>query len=73
MDNRPGAAGYIGVETAARATHDGYTFLLGNVGTMAINQAVQISYKWGAGPTTIGLLSYEVPRIIFEILTIPRI
>ncbi len=37
VDNRPGAAGYIGVETAARATNDGYTFLLGNVGTMAIN------------------------------------
>jgi tripartite-type tricarboxylate transporter receptor subunit TctC len=37
VDNRPGAAGSIGVETAARATPDGYTFLLGNVGTMAIN------------------------------------
>ena len=37
VDNRAGAAGYIGVETAARATADGYTFLLGNVGTMAIN------------------------------------
>ena len=37
MDNRGGAAGNIGVELAARATPDGYTFLLGNVGTMAIN------------------------------------
>ncbi|MEK7875056.1 MAG: tripartite tricarboxylate transporter substrate binding protein, partial [Pseudomonadota bacterium] len=37
VDNRGGAAGNIGVEVAARATPDGYTFLLGNIGTMAIN------------------------------------
>ncbi len=37
VDNRGGAAGNIGVELAARANADGYTILLGNVGTMAIN------------------------------------
>ncbi|HEX2829312.1 MAG TPA: tripartite tricarboxylate transporter substrate binding protein [Burkholderiales bacterium] len=37
VENRAGAAGNIGVELAARASPDGYTFLLGNVGTMAIN------------------------------------
>ena len=37
VDNRGGAAGNIGVEVSVRATPDGYTFLLGNVGTMAIN------------------------------------
>ncbi|MBI4195539.1 MAG: tripartite tricarboxylate transporter substrate binding protein [Betaproteobacteria bacterium] len=37
VDNRGGAAGNIGVEAAVRASPDGYTFLLGNVGTMAIN------------------------------------
>jgi tripartite-type tricarboxylate transporter receptor subunit TctC len=37
VDNRGGAAGNIGVEVAVRASPDGYTFLLGNVGTMAIN------------------------------------
>ena len=37
VDNRGGAAGNIGVEMAVRATPDGYTFLLGNIGTMAIN------------------------------------
>lgn len=37
VDNRAGAAGNIGVEVAAKANPDGYTFLLGNVGTMAIN------------------------------------
>ncbi len=37
VDNRAGASGNIGVEVAAKANPDGYTFLLGNVGTMAIN------------------------------------
>lgn len=39
-DNRAGAAGNIGVEIAARSAPDGYTVLLGNVGTMAINPSV---------------------------------
>lgn len=37
IDNRGGASGNIGVEVAARAPADGYTILLGNIGTMAIN------------------------------------
>ncbi len=37
IDNRGGADGNIGVEAAYKATPDGYTILLGNVGTMAIN------------------------------------
>jgi tripartite-type tricarboxylate transporter receptor subunit TctC len=40
IDNRSGAAGNIGVEVAARASSDGHTILLGNVGTMAINPSV---------------------------------
>ena len=40
LDNRAGASGNIGVEVAARANPDGYTFLLGNVGTMAINPSI---------------------------------
>ncbi len=37
VDNRAGAAGNLGVEVAARSNPDGHTFLLGNIGTMAIN------------------------------------
>ena len=40
IDNRTGASGNIGVELAARAPADGYTMLLGNVGTMAVNPAI---------------------------------
>jgi len=37
VENRTGASGNIGTEYAARAKPDGYTFLLGSPGTMAIN------------------------------------
>lgn len=45
VENRVGASGYVGVETAAKATPDGYTFLLGNIGTMAINASVFPKFK----------------------------
>jgi tripartite-type tricarboxylate transporter receptor subunit TctC len=40
IENRPGASGNIGVEAAARSAPDGYTLLLGNVGSIAINPGV---------------------------------
>ena len=40
IDNKPGAGGTIGTAEAARAAPDGYTFVLGNLGTHAINTAV---------------------------------
>jgi tripartite-type tricarboxylate transporter receptor subunit TctC len=42
-DNRPGAAGNIGVEIAARAQPDGYTILVGNVSTNTINPTTYAS------------------------------
>jgi len=37
VDNRPGAAGNVGLELTARAKPDGYTLVAGNVGTQSIN------------------------------------
>ena len=40
IDNRPGAGGTIGMEIAARAAPDGYTLVMGHIGTIAVNPAL---------------------------------
>ena len=40
IDNRPGAAGNIGSELVAKSAPDGYTLLMGTVGTHAINPSL---------------------------------
>ena len=37
VENRPGAAGIIGVEAAARSPADGYTLLIGTISTHSMN------------------------------------
>jgi len=40
IDNVPGAGGSLGAEKAARSPADGYTLLMGHIGTLAVNPAL---------------------------------
>ena len=40
VDNRPGAGGRLGTELAAKSAPDGYTLIMGNAGSHAINSAL---------------------------------
>ena len=40
VDNKPGAAGSIGMEYAAHQSPDGYAFVIGNLGPVAVNPLI---------------------------------
>ncbi len=40
VENRAGASGIVGAEVAAKSASDGYTLMMGNISTLAINAAV---------------------------------
>jgi len=46
VENRPGAGGVVGTEASAKSPADGYTVIMGNAGSHAINQALypKLSY-----------------------------
>jgi tripartite-type tricarboxylate transporter receptor subunit TctC len=46
IENRPGAAGNIGTEMAARATPDGYTLIMATAGTHGINPNLYRNLSW---------------------------
>jgi tripartite-type tricarboxylate transporter receptor subunit TctC len=61
VENRPGASGGIGVATAANATPDGYTFLLGNVSSMGIGPNLFTTIKKNAADLVPITLVVDVP------------
>lgn len=58
VDNRPGAAGAIGLEAAAKSTADGYTLVIGTASTHTVNPLVrQLPYDARKDFTPISLLT----------------
>lgn len=66
VENRPGASGNLALEAVAKAPPDGYTLLVGNVSTNAINEntfADQLSIRPSRDLVGVAKL-VEVPHII---------
>jgi tripartite-type tricarboxylate transporter receptor subunit TctC len=72
IDNRPGASGNIGMETAAKAAADGYTIYIGNIGTIAINPAIFQNLPVSPQKDFIAItLVAEVPSILIANPSVP--
>jgi tripartite-type tricarboxylate transporter receptor subunit TctC len=72
VENTTGAAGIIGVKHVASATPDGYTFLLGSIGTHAYNQTIykKPRYHAIADFTPVALFA-EQPMVVTARNTFP--
>jgi tripartite-type tricarboxylate transporter receptor subunit TctC len=59
MENRPGAGGNVGSDYVAKSAPDGYTIVIGTMGTHAINQGVYASMPYEAirDFTPVGLIA----------------
>ena len=59
VDNRGGAGGSIGADVVAKSPPDGYSMLMGTVGTHAINPALykKLPYDAGKDFTALGLIA----------------
>ena len=65
IENKAGASGNIGMESAARAAPDGYTLFLGNIGTIAINPSVFRDLAVNPARDFVAIsLASEVPSIL---------
>jgi tripartite-type tricarboxylate transporter receptor subunit TctC len=61
IDNRAGASGILGSGIAAKAPADGYTLLMGNISTLAVNSATfaQMPYDPVASFAPVGMVAVQ--------------
>lgn len=58
IESKPGAAGSIGMEFAARQAPDGYAFVIGNIGPAAVNPLLsKVPYDMARDFTPVSLIS----------------
>jgi tripartite-type tricarboxylate transporter receptor subunit TctC len=72
LENKGGAAGQIGADFVAKAKPDGYTLLLGNIGTQAINPSLypKMAYDPDTAFAPISLLA-ELPLAMMVNPSVP--
>jgi tripartite-type tricarboxylate transporter receptor subunit TctC len=65
VDNRPGAAGNVGLDLASRAKPDGYTLVAGNIGTQSINPSLykKLNYNPDTAFEPVSLMA-ELPFVL---------
>lgn len=65
VENKPGAGGSIGSTEVARAAADGYTLLMGHIGTLAVNPSLypKLGYDPRASFTPVALIA-RVPNVL---------
>jgi tripartite-type tricarboxylate transporter receptor subunit TctC len=65
VENKPGAAGIIGAEYAAKAKPDGHTLFVGNIGTQSINPSLykKLPYNTDTAFAPISLIA-ELPLVL---------
>jgi len=72
IDNKGGAGGNVGLEQVSRARPDGYTLLVGNVGTQSINPTLykKLSYNPDTSFVPIGQFA-ELPFVLAVTPSLP--
>lgn len=72
VENRGGAAGRLGADLVAKAKPDGYTLLVGNVGTQSVNPALykKMPYDADKAFAPIGMIA-ELPLVMLITPTLP--
>jgi tripartite-type tricarboxylate transporter receptor subunit TctC len=72
VENKAGASGMLGSEYVSRAKPDGYTLLIGNVGTLSINPSLykKMPYDWEKAFAPVSMIA-ELPYVLLVTPSFP--